>query len=205
MNATHRHVSSTRLSLTLWASNLTLTPAAVAIDVKVYHIATGQLLFAGTPFPAFIAQANRSTSGCDDFVIDLDEAGGEWDTVAVAYLMERDSEDQTRKTLARAMSWPQPLRYCPIQPDPAGLEITVGVEKAGRREVMVKSNVPVKGLVLEAPVDGDSDVKREVDFSDNGFDVVPGDAISVSMKNYIGGELTAWWLNKHLNLECERE
>ena len=130
--------------------------------------------------------------------------------MAVAYLLGPvEPACGTRKAnkLARAVSWPQPLRYCHIQPDPTGLEINVGLEVAGKREVTVKTDVPVKGLVLEASVpeptrsDRGVDAREEVFFCDNGFDIVPGEIVTVMMENYVGGGVTAWWLNKSLSCE----
>ena len=69
----------------------------------------------------------------------------------------------TREVLAWCVSWPDPLKFVTFAGDPqAFVKI-----KVGRDEVVVKCAKPVKGLVLQVPLEGDDDAS----WGDNCIDV----------------------------------
>ncbi|KAH8920841.1 glycoside hydrolase family 2 protein, partial [Atractiella rhizophila] len=103
--------------------------------------------------------------------------------VVSAKLVARDGT-----VLARYTDFPQPYRYLEF-PDP-GAKINVDYDN-GTIEVDVQK--PVKALFLEAEgVDG-----REVEWSDNAIDVVPGDKQTLKVKGLRkGGWVKAQWMGK---------
>lgn len=185
----------------LWPSNLTLCAIVnVKIIVKAYNIRTGVQEWRRTISECITLPPNQTTK---HGVVDQSSGGfsverGDLSIVLAAYVINAGDD----AVLARGVSWPQPLRYCLVQPAPKGLKIVVGETADESTEVVVSADVPVKGLVLEVEDDekeGLKGARKEVWFSDNGFDVLPGEPMTVTMEGYTGGKVTAWWLNKGLS------
>jgi beta-mannosidase len=82
-----------------------------------------------------------------------------YSVVAAAKLLDL----ATGEVLSRFADWPQPFRHVDF-PEP-GIKLSVSGE-----EITVEVTTPVKALVLSADGDG-----KEVNWSDNALDVMPGD------------------------------
>ncbi|KDQ11978.1 glycoside hydrolase family 2 protein [Botryobasidium botryosum FD-172 SS1] len=90
----------------------------------------------------------------------------------------------TKRVLARATDWPQPYRLLEF-PDPR-LQIRVDGEK-----VSIKVEKPLKALVLSVEGEGE-----EVNWSDNGFDVTPGDPLEIQAKGLNGRKLKVAFMGR---------
>jgi beta-mannosidase len=96
-------------------------------------------------------------------------------------------DTQTGRVLAQDVDWPQPYKYYShLLTGDRGVTISVNGD-----EVRVKSARPIKCLWLS--VEGDN----EPEWSDNGFDVIPGEAdVVISAPGLNGREVKAVWLGK---------
>jgi len=79
----------------------------------------------------------------------------------------------TGEVLAWCVGWPDPLKFVTFAGDP---QVFVRI-KDGRDEVVVKCAKPVKGLVLQVPLEGD-----DASWGDNCIDVVPGEEVHVPVR-----------------------
>ena len=101
-------------------------------------------------------------------------------TVIVAYI--DDAESGVR--LARWISWPEPLKFVRFKKD---LKIEASVEGD---IIVLKSNGPVKGVVVSVPIEEGDDAV----FDDNFVDVVPGEEITIGVKGLEGRKIQTRFL-----------
>ncbi|KAJ1565702.1 hypothetical protein HK096_011578 [Nowakowskiella sp. JEL0078] len=84
--------------------------------------------------------------------------------------------------VARAIDWPQPLKYAKIQTD------TAVVAVVNENILEISANKPVKGVILDA-----TDRVDTVKWDDNAFDLVPGEKVFIKFIGSIG-PVTGKWL-----------
>jgi beta-mannosidase len=158
----HHRPAKVTHEIEIWASNLSLIERKGSLTVKSYDIITGKLKGMNT-WPIRILPANRSTE-LATWATSFHNEDEHYRTVTVAYLYDAGPGQQ----LASSTNWPEPLKYVPFQ-QPKNLHFNVlnGV-------LLIRSEVPVKGVMLELEDDTD-DVKWE----DNGFDLIPHDIVAV--------------------------
>lgn len=145
----------------VWGVNTTLSDEKVSVEVRLFDIVTGKMK-QEKRLESQDLGANRTTEFLED--LDVDEQ------TAVQAIMYRAGEGQDKGAIiGRASDWPQPLKYVTL---PSAYNIKVSVLDGGRVEV--SSSLPVKGVELY--VDND---ERNIVWSDNGFDIFPGDVYVV--------------------------
>lgn len=170
----------------LWASNFTLEDRSVQLRVMQYDIFTGAALQSDSSVPPhdiITLPANRSTELLTLRSAYPNKKAAEsffYRTVTVASLFDSNN---TQQRLARSISWPEPLKYIPFQ-KPRGLRLEL-VEEGSKVEI--RSEVPVKGVVLEVEVEDESEggEEEEVKWEDNGVDIVPGEPTVVGVKGLL--------------------
>lgn len=101
-------------------------------------------------------------------------------TVVVAYIDDATSGER----LARWISWPEPLKFVRFRKD---LEVKAKAEGA---VVVIKSNAPVKGVVVSVPIEEGEDAV----FEDNFVDVVPGEEIRIGVQGLSGRKIQTRFL-----------
>jgi beta-mannosidase len=157
------------------------------VIAKAFDIATGKKLAEET-----IAESVEITSnGAIEFE-ERDLPG--WDgkprtDVNVVVSVQLFSSDG--KQIAKAASWPEPLKYLSIAGNP-GLSVNVKGEK-----FTATTEKPVKGALMEI-IEGDDDT---VVFSDNGFDVMPGETVEGTVTGLGGAKIGL----RHLGMVFEKE
>jgi beta-mannosidase len=91
-------------------------------------------------------------------------------------------------TLARWVSWPEPLKLVRFKP---GLTVSVRVESSSAGDVVVlRADAPAKGVVVSVPIEEGEDAE----FADNFVDVVPGEEIRIGVEGLAGRGVQARWL-----------
>ena len=176
-------------AIELWASNLTLEDRTVRVAVKMYDIPTGALKYASITPHEIPLPAKRTTELHPRTLPppqNPPNAQSEfYPTVTAASLFDARSS----KRIARSVSWPEPLKYVPFR-KPTGLRLKIvdeeeeEEEEGRRRAVEIRSEVPVKGVLLEVP-----DAVGAVKWEDNGVDVVPGEPTVVGVKGLEGDDV----------------
>jgi beta-mannosidase len=86
---------------------------------------------------------------------------------------------------ARIVNWPEPFRYLSWHENTS---VSVSVKEA---EVRVKANYPVKGCLLYVGYEDGEDAE----WDDNMLDLMPGEELSVKVKDLNGRKALAKWLN----------
>ena len=94
--------------------------------------------------------------------------------------------DLSGEVLRSSADWPQPLKYI----DFSKREVTIRVEG---EVVSLKAAKPIKGFMLD--IEGDDDSGLE--WSDNGFDIMPGEGVTVIAKGLRARKVTANWYGSY--------
>ncbi|KAF4631597.1 hypothetical protein G7Y89_g6534 [Cudoniella acicularis] len=158
----------------LWAVNGHITPLDVILKLKAFDIASGEevALPEEEKERTLSLDSNRTT---EITKLDIPNADG---TVAVAYI----DDAKTGERLARWVDWPEPMKFVKFHPK---LEVTTLIQSEGDDEtIILKTNAPVKGVVLQIPIE---ERGSDAVFSDNFVDLVPGEEISVTVVGGLGG------------------
>lgn len=148
----------------VWAVNMTLTSAEVKVEIRLFDIQTGTVLEEKTLGPLTL-QPNRTTEISEDWAIQQTAA------------IQAKLLDARGNIIARVSDWPQPLKHV-LLPPLYDVALTVLDGK-----VEIRTNAPVKGVEVYVADDG-----RDVQWSDNGVDVFPGDAYIIEARNLIKGD-----------------
>ena len=148
----------------LWASNFSLEPRTCAVLLKAWDISSGKETHSDTVKKGIVLKANQTTE-IAEVKIPLPEKDKDEEnrTVMAAYLIDGDGNQ-----IARHVSWPEPLKYAPLQ-QPSKLVVDLSKDADS---LQLSAEVPVKGVAVELP-EGKGKVM------DNGVDLVPGETVVI--------------------------
>ena len=169
-----------KFSIEIWASNLTLQDRNVGVEAHIWEIPTGVLLdYASLTKQPLTLLSNRSTElltmNLPSQILSTEQVEDSYQLAATINLIDLD----TKQRIARAINWPDPLKYVRFQ-QPKELNIII-VDGA----VEISAEVPVKGIMLNVPeVEG----RERVFWEDNGFDVMPDEKLRVGVTGLEIGE-----------------
>lgn len=198
----------------MWACNLSLDAHEVFVHVKTCNLVTGEQEEHGNLFTRLLLPPNRSTEISEfdipvseehkDKVLELTDghtmrSEDEQQTVVAVYLCNEDGDH-----IARAVNWPEPLKYVHLpKPKHVKLKLIPNVRDLNRAHapgtsedfkppqtagaIEISSDVPVKGLVIEV-VEPDWGEDHNVGFDDRGFDLIPGETISIGVQGLKCGD-----------------
>lgn len=159
-------------AIELWGSNLSLKPCTIEIIVRGWDIRSGEQILPELLRTNIRLEANRSV---EISTFNLPTVGRnrkvQAETVVVAYAL------QARKIIARAVNWPEPLKYVHL-PTPKRLSVQIS-ERA--THLAISADVPVKGVVIEIE-------DENVVLDDNGVDIVPGDVTRIAVSGLKTGD-----------------
>ena len=169
----------------VWAVNLSLDVHEVEPTIYSHNLKTNTRKdIAPNMAKHKQLRPNRSTE-IIYFAFETTESGKDGDdeadqTVITAYL-----HDKSGKLVARAVNWPEPLKWVHM-PKPGAITINIDGDgpksKSGACTVNLASDVCIKGLQLESQ-EGD-----DVVFEDNGLDLVPGEVVNLGAKGLRVGD-----------------
>lgn len=165
-----------REKVEIWGVNGYTEPLQAVLRLKAFDIESGKELelAKGEEERKITLKPNQATELSTIHIPNSEQ------TVIVAYI-----EDSAGKQLARWVSWPEPLKYVRFSK-----ETKVDISVEGDKVVVVKSNRPVKGVVLGVKVEEG----EEATFEDNFVDLVPGEEIGIEVKGLNGRLLEARFL-----------
>ena len=172
--------SDKKFSIELWASNLTLQDRNIKVEAHIWEIPTGVLLdYASLTKQPLTLLSNRSTElltmNLPSHDLSTEQAEDSHQLAVAIKLIDSD----TKQHIARAINWPEPLKYVRFQ-QPKELSIII-VDGA----VEISAEVPVKGIMLNVlEVEG----RERVFWDDNGFDVMPDEKLRVGVTGLEIGE-----------------
>jgi beta-mannosidase len=170
---------STKSALDIWAVNGLRTSYDAELHISAWDIESGS----NVPLPeetrknTVTLKPNQSNE-----LMKLNIPNAAQTVIAASLISDRGEQ------LSRWVSWPEPLKCVRFKSD---LEVSVAVEKSNNENVVVlKANAPAKGVVVSVPIEeGD-----EADFSDNFVDLIPDEALRISVKGLKGRKVEARWL-----------
>ncbi|KAG6023820.1 Beta-mannosidase B [Claviceps citrina] len=166
---TRVHVK-TEVKIEIWASNLDVDHLQADCVVKAWDLETGKETYSETVSSQQHFPGNASTEITTMKVpVRTKGAGEEGRTVVAAYIIRRG------KQLARSVNWPEPLKYLHLR-RPRQLRVELA---ADGRSVRASAEVPVKGLAVDC-------ADENVGFDDNVVDLVPGEVVSLGVRNATG-------------------
>ena len=164
-----------RESLEIWMSNLTLDCQTIDVQTRAWDMMSGEQLRETTLQSSIALKPIQSTDLDGVLVPRLHPTGDDQpQTVVAVYLVSEGKE------IARAVSWPEPLKYVHL-PTPKNLLVSLS-EDASR--VDISAEVPLKSVAVKTDDDDDDDVV----WADNGIDVVPGETVSVGVRGLRPGD-----------------
>lgn len=168
----HKKIPS-KLKWECWIANSSLEQKKGRVEVRFVSVATGKDIRGPIILDDVNIRANETTEVLNGFVdTDKDEPH-----IVSARLWVQGN------LVTRDVDWPQPLKYLDLS------ERGVDVRCQGERddaEVTILAEKPVKSFVLEE--------MGRLEFTDNGFDVLPGEPVVVGIKG-LGeiGKYPKWW------------
>ncbi|KAL4725787.1 hypothetical protein ACLX1H_006461 [Fusarium chlamydosporum] len=159
-----------KAEIDVWAVNGCLQERTVILELKAFDVESGIPVVLPRKYGRneYRLKANQTTELLRNMGIPSHQG-----TVVVAYLIDPTS----KSTLARWVSWPEPLKFIRIAPK---LKVTTKVVDNGAA-VVVSATAPAKGVVLSAQ---DRNTE-EIIFDDNFIDLVPGEEIKVEAKGLL--------------------
>jgi len=174
--------------LDIWGVNSALEEVEIEFRLQCYDITTGskvyELIESKGRIPANGSSQIASFNLSPRAPPDIDPSNT---VVSVAFTDTRSVSQATEKPsgMLRSRSagdWPQPLKYIDFRD--RGVKFSVDGE-----EITVTAKLPTKSVVLDVEGEDDSDLE----WSDNGFDVMPGETIKVRAKGLNGRKVTISW------------
>ncbi|RGP81381.1 hypothetical protein FLONG3_525 [Fusarium longipes] len=164
--------------LDVWAVNGELEERTVMLELKAFDIESGQSVTLTVDYEKeFVLKANQTTELLSN--IDIPKHR---ETVVVGYLTNTES----RKHLARWVSWPEPLKYMRVSPD---LKVDTKIVSSGTA-VILSSSAPAKGVVLS----GRDKNGGEVLFDDNFIDLIPDEHVKIGVKGILEDDVEVRFL-----------
>ncbi|RDW66315.1 hypothetical protein BP6252_09950 [Coleophoma cylindrospora] len=156
-----------KAAMDIWAVNSKMTTLDATLQLSAFDIETGKAIdLPEQERSRVLALPPNQTMELTQIAIP--QAGS---TVVVGYI-----DSPTGERLARWVSWPEPMKFVRFSP---GLKVETRTEG---EVVWVKTNAPVKGVVLSVPIEEGEDAVWE----DNFIDLVPGEEIAVAVKGLEG-------------------
>jgi beta-mannosidase len=164
----------------IWGSNATLEEVEVILNVECFDITSGKIVSTAGSGTAKLPP--NQSSLLTKIPIEYDPSN----TVISASFIPLSPSDPSTATSTIAVqssaNWPQPLKYL----DFSNRGVTFSVE---REEVTLKTERPTKGVILD--VEGDDDSGLE--WSDNGFNIMPGEIVKVIAKGLGKRKVNVYW------------
>ncbi|KAH6678555.1 glycoside hydrolase family 2 protein [Halenospora varia] len=158
----------------IWAVNGLITDLEVVLKLKAFDIASGDEveLPADEKERKLVLKSNQTTESTK---IHIPNAAS---TVIAAYI----DDAITGERLARWVDWPEPMKFVKFHPK---LKVKTTIESTASGEVVVlKANAPVKGVVVQIPIEDPGD---DAVFEDNFVDLVPGEEVRIAVVGSIEG------------------
>jgi beta-mannosidase len=161
----------------VWGANATLVSVAVDLSVECFDITTGKKIWKLENMVRTLPP-NQSTvlSLPLNFPAEYDFSNT---VISVSFTPRMSSDDPSQgtmssHTLRSSANWPQPLKYLDLSD--RHVAVSVNAEK-----IILRTEKPIKSVVLD--VEGDD---SNLEWSDNGFDIMPGEIVKVTAKG-LGG------------------
>jgi beta-mannosidase len=158
----------------IWGVNCKTCPVGVTLKLAAFDIETGKRVSLLPDLQKFTLAPNQSTELCR---VDIPQAET---TALVAYLQDAE----TGLELARWVSWPEPYKYLRFKPD-----LKVEAEVQGDK-VLLRTNAPVKGVMLEV----ESQEGEDAIWRNNFVDLVPEETVVVEVEGLDGRAVRTRWL-----------
>ena len=156
----------------VWGVNSTLDSVDVNLTIEFYSISSGARVSHVEQSTSLLPnQSTEVWSETDYSSPDLLDT-----VISVLYSLPNG------ETMRSAANWPRPLKYI----DFSNRELTFTVNG---EEVSITADKPVRGVILDIAGDDDS----ELEWSDNGLDVMPGDMVKVTAKGLNGRTVKVNW------------
>jgi beta-mannosidase len=162
--------------LEIWGVNSTLEILQIPYNLQLFDISSGKKILEKESNVALLP--NQSTEALS---IDVTEYNPNNMVASVSFRLPKG------EVLRSSADWPQPLKYLDFSS--RGVQISVHGEV-----VTLAAEKPTKGVLLD--VEGDDD--SGIEWSDNGFDIIPGDSIEVFGKGLRDRKVVIGWYGQKL-------
>jgi beta-mannosidase len=206
---------ATAATVAIWGTNSTLHPREVVLEVSFFDISPSSSLDKPSwtqtlEHTTYVLQPNSST---ELVVLPVPAPPGTKGPDAAGALVVVSAvlwDTATDDVVARTADWPQPLLHSVFPYHDQGMDpgLVVEIDTMGQDQgfatITINARRPVKGLVLGAELlevddaarEGEVDGIREVKWSDNALDIVPGDTQTIVAHGLGKRGLTAAYLGR---------
>jgi beta-mannosidase len=178
IHSTPRAYGENIVTWNIWGVNSDLKTRDIPLKIRCFEISTGSMVFESDKMTARLLPIQSTEISK---MADITEDDPSNLVVSVEYQISPG------ETLRSSADWPQPLKYV----DFSGRKFTCSVEN---EIIRVEVDKPVKGVILD--VEGDDD--SELEWSDNGFDVMPGEVVNITAKGLNGRKVTVSWYGENV-------
>jgi beta-mannosidase len=171
VHSTPHTYGETTTTIDVWGVNSTLENHDISAQIQFFEISSGKKVLEEDKK---VSLTSNSTTDVATFnVTKYDPA----DLVVSVLFVDEKGEG-----LRSSADWPQPVKYL----DFSKRELSVRVDD---ETVWLKAEKPIKGIMLD--VEGNDDSGLE--WSDNGFDVMPSESVKVVAKGLGGRKVMVNW------------
>jgi beta-mannosidase len=160
--------------LNVWGVNSTLETVQVPLKLELFDIASGEKIFEKAS--NVILLPNQST---ESLSLDITDYNPKNVVASVSFKLP------SGETLRSSADWPQPLKYLDFSYRDVSLSIDGNL-------ITLASVKPIKSIWLD--VEGDDDSGLE--WSDNGFDIMPGEPVKVIAKGVGNRKVLVHWYGR---------
>ena len=164
--------------------NSTLQPVDLELKIQSFDITTGEMV------DEFVEEVKVMANGAEKAMsYNLSPRAPKIDpeNIVVSAVFKEVGNTLGRSgdsdvVLRSAGDWPQPLKYLDFKD--RGIKFEIKGE-----EVSLSARLPTKSVVLDVEDDDD----EGLEWSDNGFDVMPGESVKVIAKGLRGRKVIVSW------------
>lgn len=186
------------LELEAWACNMAVHQVCINYQIQAWHVKTGQNIWTHVVSKDVQLDANRSTE-LGKVQLTSGPSGGaqfKWNELAFAiHLFSAPESSVTnpaaeRNRIARYVNFHEPLKEVPFASEEGMITVELAEGHMGS-VIQLSVSVPMKGIYL------DFEEEDQVDWDDNGLDLVPGEIFKVGVRGLkYGGKkkLRVYWL-----------
>lgn len=144
----------------------------VEVELRFVSIQTGQDAFPTQRHTVADVQVNATNVVLEN--VEIANSHGEGAFIIIGKLLVNGA------VVSRDVDWPQPFKFISFEED-RGLKVQLS---ESRNRIGISSQRPVKGLIFAE--------RPGLKFSDNGFDVVPGEDYSIEVEGLEAQEQLEW-------------
>lgn len=171
VHSTPQAYGETVTTVDVWGVNSTLKNCELSAKIQFFEISSGKKIFEEDRETSLLSNSSTEVATFD--VTKYNPA----DLVVSVVFISASGE-----RLRSSADWPQPLKYIDFSNRDLSIQVHGEV-------IALRTTKPIKAVMLD--IEGEDDL--DLEWSDNGFDIMPGDGVKVIAKGLAERKVTVNW------------